>query len=231
MNISIKFLSYKKNATSTEVAELPLQKTVAELPLQKTVANKLESFIEKTLLVIGGLICLVGAVYLIDFVDKKEKPLYILAMISLPLFAFIIFMARSEKNAKPEEVISGELFFLADKIQIKNKESFSYSQITEIELIFNGVSEGVIPFTSTLLIRIKEDTYTFSIVIDSNFKRKQIIQVLSYLYEQKIPIKEWNKASEAIYLLKKIKEPETPKMLKIDENIQRLIDEIGENEP
>lgn len=223
MNISIKFLSYKKNATSTEVAELPLQKTVAD---------KLESFIEKTLLVIGGLICLVGAVYIIDFLDKKEKSSYIAVMISFTLlFAFIIFMARSEKNAKPEEVISGELFFLADKIQIKNKQSFSYSQITEIELIFNGVSEGVIPFTSTLLIRIKEDTYTFSIVIDSDFKRKQIIQVLSYLYEQKIPIKEWNKVSEAIYLLKKIKEPETPKMLKIDENIQRLIDEIGQNEP
>lgn len=219
MNISIKFLAYKKTA-STEVAQLPAQKTTAD---------RVESFIEKTFLIIFGFIYLVATFYLIDWVNKEDKHLYIATVIGLPFFVFIIMKGLSEKNLKPEEVISGELVFLADTIQIKNKQKIPYSQITQIELIFNGVSEGIMPSTSSLLIHINEDIHTYSIVIDSDFKRKKMINILTYLYEQKVPIKEWNKSHEEIYLLQKIVVPEPPKDIEIDAKIQDLIDEIGKD--
>lgn len=223
-NISFKFAAYQKTVI-THIEEATKEETIS-----KTREQKIQSFIEKSFGIIFGFIYLVAIFYIVDFVDKKDRYLYILGMMEIPIFVYLGIKALSEKNVKPKEVISGELVFLEDKIQIKNQQSFSYSQISQIELIFNGVSEGIMPSTSSLLIHINEDIHTYSIVIDSDFKRKKMINILTYLYEQKVPIKEWNKSHEEIYLLQKIAVPEIPKAIEIDVKIQNLIDEIGENE-
>ena len=67
------------------------------------------------------------------------------------------------------------------------------------------------------------EIYQFTLQINSSLEKKQMIEVLKYLYSNKIAIKEIDEYGKKIYLL-------NTKEKKIEEKYLHLIDEIGKNE-
>ncbi len=226
MNQSFDIYSYKKRVTQEEEERQLIVKTKSEKSIFH-VEDKISTVIAFIYLAIAG-----AVIWLIPMRFGQKFFAFIGAFLFLWFVKYLTTEDLLIEEEKAEKIYSPQkIHFLSDKIEIetdikKQDGHFLYTNIQKIEFIYKGVHAY-----AYFHVHIENEVHIFKIWIDSDFHRKKMIAFFTTLYERNIPFKEYNKDNEELHLLQKIALPENKpeKKIEIDENIQRLIDEIGEN--
>ncbi len=168
---------------------------------------------------------------------------YFFFILSFFILILILGMANppkslTEKNApqKPDKnlylyaLLAQKIVFERDTISIQanfleGKKIFLHTDIKEINLHFEGIAPIKAHKATHIYIIKMGRKYDYHFWVDSEESKQALITILEYLYEKKVPMKEYSHGEKS-YLLQN----EAAKPLEIPPKIQSLINEIGEKE-
>lgn len=241
MNISFKVLTYT-NASSIEEWQYPNKKEV-----DREGGNIFIDKVEGKSNVIGKLSIAINVIFLLLYIDDYMDHLYIegndfylnifLVSIVWTIFYYVFFVFFEQFNNYKVETKIYQAFryfgqgihFLDDRIKIsspiaEDNQSFLYSEVQDMIVCFKQID--VPDWTKITVFRWNAKGKSYQYTIDSlnREEREKLINVLGYLYEKSIPIKEINEDGKDLYLLEVVDGSKR----EIDVGIQKLIDEIGE---
>lgn len=139
------------------------------------------------------------------------------------------YNSEIQHTSKSFQYFGEKMSFFTDTIQISSpidslKKTFIYTDIPEITLCFKEYEHYHI---AIFRWNSNAQTHQYTLKIEQVSQKQELIQVLKYLYEKGITVKELTEDGKKMYLLKSL-ESDTPK--KIDKQYLDLIDEIGEKD-
>ncbi len=174
----------------------------------------------------------------------------ILFMIIGTILFTLLFSADSIWDYKPPsiayhsqaELIGKRFLFVGEKIHFsetgikisnfytKEEYSFLYTEMSEIVLEYVGMKAEWDIKASKLSWKHKDKYYEYDLQIDSQYRIKQLIAVIQFLYDKNIAFQEVNDDGKKLHFLRLIETPKTEKKKIIDPHILSLIAEIGDKE-
>lgn len=247
MDISFHTLVYTDIASVAEwnerhnIKPKPLAQKKVNISAKNT--NSREYFIGKMVL-LAMYLCIAG---ILGFFFPQT--LVIFMIIGVILFT-LLFSADSIWDYKPPsiayhsqaELIGKRFLFVGEKIHFsetgitmsnfhtKKEYSFLYAEMSEIVLEYVGMKAEWDIKASKLSWKHQEKQYEYHIQIDSQYRIKQLITVIQFLYDKNIGFQEVNEDGKKLHFLHLIEAPKPEKKKAIDPEILSLIAEIGEKE-
>lgn len=162
---------------------------------------------------------------------------FLLCMLILPIAGIIVlflaiilsnFFSFSFQKKRVDEqqkwvYLNEQIHFLADKIQIRspiaaNQMSFPYHTISDLKIDFKGINDIAEGNPTFFQWKVAEMTYQYFILTDVDFHKDLLVNLMLFFRHKQIDIEE-------IGFISLHTKP--THSLKVDEKIQRLIDEIG----
>lgn len=158
--------------------------------------------------------------------------LIIVGFVVLFIYQTITYFTKDMTTFSSYKHFNEKILFSADSINIiapykALNDSFLYKDIAKLMVRFEPVNHKNIQGNiATFTWKNTEETFQYTLPVQSLYEKQQLVNVLSYLYEKKMMIEETGKNGEKLYLLMS----ESNVGDKFSQQYIDLIGEIGKKE-
>lgn len=187
------------------------------------------SFAQKLLLLLAGIISMYS------FVTGE----YAILILPLIIVMFALFSKANYDENRTNDfsfmqqkwlVLNEEIHFLDNEIQVhvlqdKYMIKCAYKDIENLQLCYQDIRDVYHTKASFFTWNHRTGRYKYYFSLQDGDSKKKLLTLLDFFYKNNIPIQETDDDENELYMLQI-----RPKKMKVAEEIQDLIDEIGKDE-
>lgn len=221
----------------------PKQSAQKKVNIASKMTNRPEYQMGKIILLIMYL-CMAGV---LGFFFPQTLVIFIIigAILFTLLFAadsIVDYTSPAVSYYSKSQLMSERFLFVGEKIHFsetgikisnfysKEEYSFLYAEMSEMVLEYVGMKAEWDISASKLSWKHKEKQYEYHLQIDSQYRIKQLLALVQFLYNRNIGFQEVNDEGKKLHLLRLIEAPKPEKKKAIAPEILSLIAEIGDKE-